>query len=198
MSLCSVQFVLLSLFGVYCIINYFYVSENWRQFLKTTIDNMKYLQELIFGILFPVTFVFPSFLDSATIECGLHIIMPYSSEYNKKISGILPRIQFYANRRRFPDLNQNYFVKIKDSIVDGDEPRKVLDLFCDSIFPEKMNTILYLKLNPKTRIPTEDYIVEIATMLGYPVISWDPEFPGALQVRLFLSFLPYCFHISFI
>lgn len=60
-------------------------------------------------------------------------------------------------------------------------PSEVLSLFCNQIFNRNVNTIVALNHGP-VRASTNSYILQLADTLGYPVISWDPHYPGALQV----------------
>jgi hypothetical protein len=78
----------------------------------------------------------------------------------------------------------DYILKQNHIIIDKQNPQEILDLFCHSIFKSHVNTILYFQLHP-TKDPTPNYIINMAEYLRIPVISWDSEFPGALQVGLF-------------
>jgi len=61
-------------------------------------------------------------------------------------------------------------------------PEEVVTFFCDALFENNASVILSLNYETYTSRAT-NYIVDMASKLGYPVISWDPVYEGSLSVR---------------
>lgn len=142
---------------------------------------------IIFRCLVLLIMEFLPFLFGETIEVSIFLIMPDSARLNKKLKNALAE-SYYTDILRDLKRSKTYSGVIKQSsrIIDTENPQDILDLFCENIFKEKVNTILYFQLHP-TKDPTPNYIINMAEYLRIPVISWDLQFPGALEVcKLFL------------
>lgn len=125
---------------------------------------------------------FLPFLLGETVEVSIFLIMPYSARLNNKLKDALS-VSLYNDgikKLRKSETYSDYVIKQNSAIIDAENPRDILNLFCENIFKEKVNTILYFQLRP-TKDPTPNYIINMAEYLRIPVISWDSEFPGALQ-----------------
>lgn len=62
-------------------------------------------------------------------------------------------------------------------------PQELLNIFCDKIFANNASVISAISYDELTS-QSNDYVMNIARKLGYPVISWDPLYPGALEVSI--------------
>ncbi|CAL1534217.1 unnamed protein product, partial [Lymnaea stagnalis] len=60
----------------------------------------------------------------------------------------------------------------------NDDPKEILNLFCKGVFPHHVTTILNINnpLGMKRRTSSNQYILELASYLGLPIISWDTEY----------------------
>jgi hypothetical protein len=67
-------------------------------------------------------------------------------------------------------------------VLEKEYPEEILKTFCKETFPNKINTIMYLNINPSKSLSSSDYIMSIAQALGYPFISWNPDLPSTSQV----------------
>ena len=65
----------------------------------------------------------------------------------------------------------------------SETPAEILTLFCSEVFVRHVNAILSFNYGSGSAA-ANDYIMQLADNLGYPVISWDPQYPGALQVNM--------------
>lgn len=122
---------------------------------------------------------------SSLIPVNFFAIMPNMMPLEKRIGHAMLSKKFYLTKRG-PDasiLSRKYDIDYHFEMMKNYSPREILDIFCLKIFPKHTNTILYLKSNNGKIIQSSrDVIMDIAKSVGYPVISWDPEFPGALEV----------------
>lgn len=119
----------------------------------------------------------------------LQIIMPFRSTIETKYQATHVvtkerikhgrQIEYRALRRQFSINSWLDFTKTQS-------PEEILSLFCNKVFPKPVNTILSIYHGSGTTA-SNNYILQLADHLGYPVISWDPHYPGALQVRIFLN-----------
>lgn len=137
---------------------------------------------IIFRCLVLLIMEFLPFLFGESIEVSLFLIMPYSARLNKKLKVALSEAYYKdgIQKLRKSQTYSDYVIKQSSTIIDTENPSDILNLFCENIFKEKVNTILYFQLRP-TKDPTPNYIINMAEYLRIPVISWDSEFPGALQ-----------------
>ena len=62
---------------------------------------------------------------------------------------------------------------------------EILDFYCSSIFGRGVNTIMTLNVNDRDKsfVRTVEYIESVAQEFGYPVISWNPSYDRAMEVR---------------
>ncbi|XP_052800896.1 glutamate receptor ionotropic, NMDA 2B-like [Mya arenaria] len=75
-------------------------------------------------------------------------------------------------------------------------PNQTIEVFCDNVFKQNSSVILSINYETETSRATE-YITNIASRLGYPVISWDPFFQGALEAdddKMLLQLSPTIYH----
>lgn len=61
-------------------------------------------------------------------------------------------------------------------------PQEVVDFFCDALFSNNASVVLSLNYETVTS-KASNYMADMASNLGYPVISWDPVYTGSLSVR---------------
>ena len=86
------------------------------------------------------------------------------------------------------------FRKLRDKFVidswlnstQSETPAEILTLFCSEVFVRHVNAILSFNYGSGS-VSANDYIMQLAETLGYPVISWDPQYPGALQVSILIT-----------
>ncbi|XP_078319619.1 glutamate receptor ionotropic, NMDA 2B-like isoform X2 [Crassostrea virginica] len=135
----------------------------------------------VFRCLLFLTTEFLPFLCGETTVVSVFLIMPDRASLNKKLKNSFSEAWWVGKRelqrsQQYPD----YILKESTTIIDQQNPQDILDLFCETIFKSHVNTILYFQLHP-TKDPTPNYIIDMAEYLRIPVISWDSEYPGALQ-----------------
>ena len=77
----------------------------------------------------------------------------------------------------------NRFVSSSISFIDKNNPtpNQTIEVFCDEVFKNNASVIFSINYEQETS-RASDFIVDIASRLGYPVISWDPFYQGALEV----------------
>lgn len=131
-----------------------------------------------------ITELFPLMCGEAT-QASIFLIMPDRARLNKNLKSAFSEAFYTMGLREFKRSQQysDYILKQNNIIIDKQNPQEILDLFCHTIFKSHVNTILYFQLHP-TKDPTPNYIINMAEYFKIPVISWDSEFPGALQVGL--------------
>mgnify|MGYP000007602886 FL=1 len=89
----------------------------------------------------------------------------------------------YGYEVEYKRLRQHFAINSWLNFTDTQTPDEILGIFCKEIFTKSVNTIVNLNYGVGTT-SSNNYIMQLASHLGYPVISWDPHYPGALQVRL--------------
>lgn len=63
-------------------------------------------------------------------------------------------------------------------------PGSLTELFCNETFVKNSSVLMSINYNKYTSVATE-YIINVALEMGYPVISWDPFYTGALEVSTY-------------
>lgn len=147
-----------------------------------SVNREKNMCSFVFRCLLFLTTEFLPFLCGETTVVSVFLIMPDRASLNKKLKNSFSEAWWVGKRelqrsQQYPD----YILKESTTIIDQQNPQDILDLFCETIFKSHVNTILYFQLHP-TKDPTPNYIIDMAEYLRIPVISWDSEYPGALQV----------------
>jgi hypothetical protein len=69
--------------------------------------------------------------------------------------------------------------------LDDSNPDEILGIFCDTVFEKNANALIHLSVTKKGK-KSKDYILGLATSLGFPVLSFDPDYVGALEVTVFI------------
>ncbi|XP_060076117.1 glutamate receptor ionotropic, NMDA 2B-like [Ylistrum balloti] len=113
-----------------------------------------------------------------------YAIMPHMRTLEKTIRTKMLTTKYFLERRSVDHsvLTRKFHIDFHFKMLPNYSPGEILDTFCESVFPKHTNALLYLKSNRGNIVKSSrDVIVDIAKSIGYPVISWDPEFPGALQ-----------------
>lgn len=87
----------------------------------------------------------------------------------------------------YTNLRQRFAINSWLNFTDTQAPAEILGIFCKEIFTKSVNIIVNLNYGIDTT-SSNNYIMQLASFLGYPVISWDPHYPGALQVKLRFQF----------
>ncbi|XP_048763861.2 glutamate receptor ionotropic, NMDA 2B-like [Ostrea edulis] len=146
-----------------------------------------------------ITELFPLMCGEAT-QASIFLIMPDRARLNKNLKSAFSEAFYTMGLREFKRSQQysDYILKQNNIIIDKQNPQEILDLFCHTIFKSHVNTILYFQLHP-TKDPTPNYIINMAEYFKIPVISWDSEFPGALQNKqdsTVLQMAPTIYHQS--
>ncbi|KAJ8318488.1 hypothetical protein KUTeg_003579 [Tegillarca granosa] len=114
--------------------------------------------------------------------------MPYSSEHEGEVKkAVLKRAYNVLHRNKYSQiLRDNYgSLGASFSVLNKESPGEILDVFCEQIFNNhsNVNTIMYLDLRTgRSSSSSKEYILNIASLFGVPVFSWDPDFAGALQM----------------
>jgi len=118
------------------------------------------------------------------IPVAFHVIFPFRNELKKSIKTQLPGIEYTTTKRgSFKNELKKYEISTGYSALNYSTPKEILNVFCDRLFPSHVNTILYIKSKQGSLgESSRDFILDITKYIGFPVISWDPDFPGALQV----------------
>ncbi|XP_062614657.1 glutamate receptor ionotropic, NMDA 2B-like isoform X1 [Saccostrea cucullata] len=121
-------------------------------------------------------------LKGQTTQVSIYLIMPDRAKLNRNLKSTFSEAVFTVGTRVFrkSPIFSNLRIKRHDTIIDKENPHEILDMFCETIFQSHVNTILYFQLHP-TKDPTPKFIINMAEYLKIPVISWDPQYPGALQ-----------------
>ncbi|KAH3884303.1 hypothetical protein DPMN_008282 [Dreissena polymorpha] len=67
-------------------------------------------------------------------------------------------------------------------------PSNIVDAFCLEVFQKNASVVMSINYEQETSRATE-FIADIASRLGYPVISWAPFYRSALEVlNKFITF----------
>ena len=114
----------------------------------------------------------------------MQIIVPYQSSAMSKYDKTHVYAKEQINRGReknYSNLRDHFEINSWLYYTEKETPTEILTLFCTEIFSKHVNTILSLNRGSGTE-SSNNYILQLAEYLGYPVISWDPNYPGALQV----------------
>ncbi|KAL4240266.1 Glutamate receptor ionotropic [Mactra antiquata] len=117
-------------------------------------------------------------------EVVMQIIMPYHSSAESKIISAHLHIKQTINfgrEKMYENLRSHFVVDSWEKFIETQSPSEILSTFCNEIFQRHVNTLLCLNHGFGTEA-SNNYILQLAENVGYPVISWDPHYPGALQV----------------
>ncbi|CAC5378723.1 GRIN2B [Mytilus coruscus] len=119
--------------------------------------------------LFPVT-------SYSLIDVEFLVIVPYSRQYNK-----LPQKVTKESFLLGKNIRGIYDFRVVGKFLHNENPDEILKIFCEDIFPKKINTVMFLNINPDKGFSAGDYVMSLTQDLGYPFISWDPDLSLALQ-----------------
>lgn len=113
------------------------------------------------------------------IDVEFLVIVPYTPQYTKLKQKVIKE-SFLLKR----NIRGVYDFKVVEKILENENPDEILKIFCNDIFPNKINTVMYLNINPDKSFSAGDYVMSIAQDLGFPFIAWDPDLPTSTQVSL--------------
>ena len=139
-------------------------------------------------------FILSCFLSCVcSLPVTFRVVLPNNIPLVKEMRTQFKAIS-YGILERGPDhrglVKRGYELKAGYQVLNNSSPSEILNFFCNDIFRNKVNTLVYIKANSGTKVEiTRDFIMDIAASVKLPVISWDPDYPGALQVRLIFYFL---------
>ena len=86
----------------------------------------------------------------------------------------------------YRNLREKFVIDSWLNSTQSETPAEILTLYCSEVFVRHVNAILSFNYGSGS-VAANDYIMQLADNLGYPVISWDPQYPGALQVRMYVG-----------
>lgn len=72
--------------------------------------------------------------------------------------------------------------------LEESNPDEILGIFCDTIFQKNVNALVHLSVTKKAE-KSKDYVLGLASSLGLPVLSFDPDYVGALEVKTYYSLI---------
>ena len=136
----------------------------------------------------------------AAEDLYMQIIAPERGSITKSLENELRGAVRKANERRARGRNNRIVINPMTragirlggdiQFVDSSNPtpQELLDIFCDKIFANNASVISVISYDELTS-QFNDYVINIAEHLGYPVISWDPLYPGALEVCMSTFFV---------
>lgn len=75
--------------------------------------------------------------------------------------------------------------------LEESNPDEILGIFCDTIFQKNVNALVHLSVTKKAE-KSKDYVLGLASSLGLPVLSFDPDYVGALEVKTYYSLILSC------
>ncbi|KAJ8317865.1 hypothetical protein KUTeg_002956 [Tegillarca granosa] len=161
---------------------------NMESLMKTHFKIAHLLQ-----IMFLFLYIGMHVVQSARTKLSFRIIMPNLKHYERPINEAKSSISRYTyGLPGYPD--------ISILRVDTNSPEEIMNMFCDKILPNQVNTLLHLDLkSDRTSRISSNYIMNVAEQLGYPLFSWDPDYAGALEHernRRILQMAPTIYHQS--
>ena len=145
-------------------------------------------------IIFVIFGLWTKYICSAE-DLYMQIIAPERGAITKTLENEIRGAVRQVNERRTRDKNNRIVInpmaragiKLYGDIQFVDTgnptPQELLDIFCDKIFANNASVISVISYDELTS-QSNDYVINIAKHLGYPVISWDPLYPGALEVHI--------------
>ena len=136
---------------------------------------------LCYVVLETVLFLFglSPLVSSRRIHAEFQVILPDSLQFKKLETTVVSETYTLSKNR---NLSRYYDLKAVTKVLEKEYPEEILKTFCKETFPNKINTIMYLNINPSKSLSSSDYIMSIAQALGYPFISWNPDLPSTSQV----------------
>ncbi|GFO28640.1 glutamate [NMDA] receptor subunit epsilon-2 [Plakobranchus ocellatus] len=124
-------------------------------------------------------------MPSSPIPVSLYAILPRHFGMKNSLSREFTSTVINIRRdARFRTLNKFFLTKNYVKFGQSDSPQEILELFCKEIFSNNVVTILNIN-NPLGMTPRSEsnkYILELASYLGIPVISWDTQFTASSEV----------------
>ena len=135
-----------------------------------------------------ITFVWIMLLRYTTsgqkIDVTIPIMMPYLYKHKNTVNRAINTVQNSIYVRRMGILTK-YKPKLKPVIFYRDSPDEILQIFNKTIMEEQVNTAIYIQYKEDDKaMASADYTVSLLEELGVPVLSWDPNYTGSLEVRL--------------
>ena len=125
----------------------------------------------------------------------MQIIAPERSSTATRLSTAVRTSVIAANRRSYRPRNPLTFARLTLradlQFINSENPTpdELLELFCDKVFDNNASVITMISYSELTS-QANDYVLNLAKYLGYPVLSWDPLYPGGIEVCT----LPYLCH----
>ena len=138
----------------------------------------------------------------AAEDLYMQIIAPERGGIARSLESEVRGVVRKVNERRTRDKNNRIVINpmaragirlggdIQFVYTSNPTPQELLDVFCDKIFYNNASVISVISYDELTS-QSNDYVINIAKHLGYPVISWDPLFPGALEVCISIIYSMY-------
>lgn len=109
---------------------------------------------------------------------GLQILMPGSLRMENTVKSAIHIVRTNSLRRR---QIRSLRLDIRKAEI-GDNPAEIFELFCSEIFPNNINTVLYLTLkDDSTFLRLTDYMNKIIHDVQMPLMSYNPYLTGSLQ-----------------
>ncbi|KAH3869433.1 hypothetical protein DPMN_032600, partial [Dreissena polymorpha] len=136
-----------------------------------------------------VLILFPYYTSVAQLlptkqDVVLQIVMPHqtsaANKYETTHANAKQTIK-HGRETAYNNLRRRFAINTWLNFTDSNSPKEILNLFCKEIFAKHVNAILSLNYGTDTA-SSNNYIMKLAENLGYPVISWDPHYPGALEM----------------
>ena len=119
----------------------------------------------------------------------MQIVIPYESSSETKLQTthvIEKQTIMHGFEKPYDEMRQLFLIDTWLNFTQTQTPTEILNLFCTEIFVKQVNTMLVFNYGTGVE-SSNDYIQKLAEHLGYPVISWDPQYPGALEVGTALT-----------
>ncbi|XP_056020166.1 glutamate receptor ionotropic, NMDA 2B-like isoform X2 [Ostrea edulis] len=143
------------------------------------------------GIIYVIVFeaLIPIVTCQRPPKAEIDIIVPKLDKVVKSID----KREFYKIIR---PIRRDYSAFARIIELDDSNPDEILRIFCDTVFEKHTNALIHLSVTKKGQ-KSKDYILGLATSLGFPVLSFDPNYVGALenpQNRMILQLAPTLYH----
>ncbi|XP_046372602.1 glutamate receptor ionotropic, NMDA 2A-like isoform X2 [Haliotis rufescens] len=114
----------------------------------------------------------------------LHALIPSHFHWSQSFQRVLvSKLMSYRRDSRYRGLFRAINLHTNVTFLKKDDPKEILNSFCDYVFPYNTTAIIHVNnpLSFRRRTAASQYVLEIASYFGIPVISWDPEYPGSLH-----------------
>lgn len=133
----------------------------------------------------PIFFLWIFISNGSALKYSIQIVAPERSSTETNLRSAIYRASSVVNGGRVNAIRSSGHSVEADIVYIDNEypmPAQFTKLFCEGVFLHNASIVMVINYNQLTSKATE-YIVSVSQFLGLPVISWDPFFPGALEVR---------------